>query len=520
MRAKHFFGMILAGTALSAVAVGCGSSSDDTSDTSGTTTSGAGGGASTSTTTGGTGGAGGAGGGQSSSVTTTTGGSTTGDNDNSMADASDYELASSTVQGSGLADGEFSPVGDVDYYKFTGTKGQAVGLIVASQDLENAAFDPTFPDTILTLLSADGTEIALNDDPDPRFSNDSSLFTLLPADGDYYVTVQECWTYKNSHPENTAIGCADPEDKPNTAYQFFGYSIEPTDSVTRNEEKGNDAASATAMTYGQNTSGQYYISQVFGTFSSETDVDVFAFTPPDQTVQNGRPTTYWDVMMPGMPGNGSTTTPGKMYITTAADPSVRLAEVDGKLTPSLAPPLALGQDYLLFVEHPGTAAGANDFYFLQHYVGSSNNLEAEGDAATGANDTWAGAESLTASTSSSATSTYYFFEGDLPPSGSGMDVDYVKFAVPAGMTQMKAGCVANYVGSGLTGLNIDLLQGDGTTSLGTGTEDATAATPTDAGVYSVAIPAGTTELGLKVTAASQGPVLGKFYRCGVTMVAQ
>jgi len=519
MRAKHFFGMILAGTALSAVAVGCGSSEETSTDGGSTSTTAGSGGGSDTSGSGGTGGAGGSGS-SSSQVTTTSAGGTEGDNDNTLADASDYDLANPS-----LADGELSPIGDADYYKISGSKGQAVALIVAAQELEGAAFDPSFPDTFMTLLDKDGKELALNDDPDPRWSNDSQIFTLLPEDGDYFVRIEECWTYKNAHPENTQISCAPPEDKPNTAYQFFAYSIEVGDSIVRDEEKGNDASSATTVTYKKNDNGQYFIDQIFGLFETKGDVDVFAFRPADQAVPNGRPTAYFDTMQPGIPGNGSTSKTGKIYITSAADPTVRIAEISGELSLSIAPPLPLDQDYLFFVEHPGQDLGPNDFYFIQHYVASSNDLEAETVTTLGSNDDWSKAEAVEASQGSTDTVVRYYLEANISNAGSGTpDVDYFKFAIPSTLpagSKMMAGCVGNYVGSGLDKLTVELLDSDGTTSLGTAKElpGATFADSKDAGVYDVTVPAGATELGLKVTAEGQTAVTSDYYRCGIVIVA-
>jgi len=523
--------MILAGVALSAVAVGCGSSEGSSSDSSSSTGSGSQTGSGGNDATGGSGG--GTGGSDASSgssevTTTTTGGSSEGDNDNSLEDASEYDLAEPA-----LLDGELPTVGDSDYYKFTGTKGQAVGVEIYAQAIENAAMDPSFPDTVITLLDKDGNALGLNDDPSPRFDNDSKLYTILPDDGDYYVKVQECWTFKEEHPD-AAIGCAEPSEKPNSAYQFFAYDVDAyianmkaADKVPPMARHDEAATDFTVLPYVEgdpaNAPGRYMLSRVHGTFDAKGDVDVFSVTIPDNLVfhaegdTGGRATGFFDFYTTGAEGNGSTSAPGKVYVADADAPAVRLAEVnlqnggDG-----ITMPVTLGKSYLLFVEQSGKDLSANEFYFMNQFVWRNADVEAE--TSTGTNDTWDTAESVAKYESSSlpAGVNRFYVDGNLP---AGTDADYFKLAIPAGTVDgsvMTVACAGNYIGSGLKELTVGFVDASGADVGATGTENV--ANDSSALVENVAIPAGATEVGLKLSASGLlDGVTSDYYSCIIQM---
>jgi hypothetical protein len=46
-------------------------------------------------------------------------------------------------------------------------------------------------DLVITIFDSSKTQIAQNDDPFPRDTQDSKLYTVLPEDGDYYIKVEE-----------------------------------------------------------------------------------------------------------------------------------------------------------------------------------------------------------------------------------------------------------------------------------------------------------------------------------------
>jgi len=79
------------------------------------------------------------------------------------------------------------PETDVDYYTFNGLAG-----LVSIQGLSKPDGEPyadTDPDLVIELYDSNQMLLATNDDPYPRNSQDSSLLTILPADGQYYLKV-------------------------------------------------------------------------------------------------------------------------------------------------------------------------------------------------------------------------------------------------------------------------------------------------------------------------------------------
>lgn len=102
-------------------------------------------------------------------------------------------------------------------------------------------FDPDTIDGIITLYDSNKKQIAENHNPPTFSSTDPTLFTILPADGKYYIRVAECWDWA-SNPENSCLGT---KDKSSTLYTVFGSSLDPAQKGNiEDQEKGNDAASA------------------------------------------------------------------------------------------------------------------------------------------------------------------------------------------------------------------------------------------------------------------------------------
>jgi len=501
MRVHHVLRLVGGGALAALTAGGCGSSVNETMGTGGA-------GATTSTST--------------SSSTSTGGGSTTttstsastggtggvGGGNHSFADAADLPIGSDAVMGT-LPD----PASSRDYYKFSGTKGEAIGIRIAAQTLMMGAsgFDPTIVDPVLFLYDASQKQLAMQDDPWPRSSKDPTLRTILPADGTYYVMVEEC----NAH---TPGGCGDATKIQSFDYSIHIYDLNGSADLQEGGEPDDDAAHATAMVYPK-SSGQYVDTFNFGTFASASDVDVFAIKlPADVEVPAGtRPGVRFWLQPSGSSGNGSTSALGKVWVVDPADVSGKhLAELDGALYGS-APtgmnppayfrvPVPLGADRYLFVQHPATAAGANDFYFLTSWEHGGNPLE----AADTANDLPTSAEALVQQDNKDGTFNYYV-DGDIVPAGT--DVDHFAFDVPAGVTRTWVYCYAQREGSGLRGLHASLLLPDGTP---VPTAAFTEAADHDVHLSGFSLPAGMSKLLLKVEAASQDPnVTGAFYRCTV-----
>lgn len=75
--------------------------------------------------------------------------------------------------------------GDRDYFKVRLRKGERL-----SAEVEAVRLGATLLDTVLSVFDADGKELA-NADDTPLFGQDPHLSLIAPADGDYFVRVQE-----------------------------------------------------------------------------------------------------------------------------------------------------------------------------------------------------------------------------------------------------------------------------------------------------------------------------------------
>jgi hypothetical protein len=408
------------------------------------------------------------------------------------------------------SDGDLSPTGAVDYYTFQGTAGQALDIYIqAQQTVTGAAFDPTWIDTIITLYDENRKQIAENTNAVPQRTGDSELLTILPADGTYYVRVEECWTWAKD-PKGVCAGTA---DKDNTAYAVGIVEIDPTKAGNvLDAETGDDAAHATPVTFAKASSG-YYLSLLYGGYTSASDVDVFSLTVPADAVTvpaGSRGVVSLWLLQAGVSGNGSTTPPGKVSLVDPADPTKHLAEVNGTDQPAtwtrMWPAVDLAKPYLVFVEHPAAAAGAHDFYVLLQGQGYSNPMETD-DAA---NDVLATAEKPVDAPDTATGAHHYYVDGDLV---SDTDVDHFQVPVSAGTTTIAVSCAAQRGGSGVRGFTVDILDATGATTIGTITETAT----TDAYTGYVTIPAAATSLVVRMSAKMpQDPgITGKYYHCGI-----
>ncbi len=402
---------------------------------------------------------------------------------------------------------ELKPTGAIHYYKFSGTKGQALIFRLQAQ---TTAFDKDSIDTVLTIFDANKKKLAENDDPLPRVTNDSTILTILPATDVYYVTVQECWTWVEANAPGAS--CAQPKDKIHTSYTLDVIEIDPTSpNIIPDDEKGNGIDAANAINYAKSTQGGYVLNLLYGTFSSADDIDVYSFTiPKDVPVGKSHAVSYFDFYPSGPDGNGSTSSAGVAWLATAASPTKAIASVDLVQGGSLAPPMALDTPYYLYIPHAGGSAGSNDFYFVNHRNANGNPLEADDVA----NNKPEGAQSLDA-TDSSTGGTSFFVEGNLVVAQN--DVDHYSIAVPNGATKISVACSAQRSGSGLRDFSVTLTQGDGSSVPG-GLALETA--KNSALISQIDIPAGATKLIVKVKADKQASgVSSNFYRCGAHVSA-
>lgn len=453
--------------------------------------------------TGGTGGSGGQGGGPSTSSSSSSTSGPSSSSSSGSVDGNDTPETATVIEIDTPFDEELYPTGDVDYFTFNGTKGQALFILTQAQG-SSLAFDPDTINTVITLYDENQVQIAENNDRQPQGSNDSELFTILPATGKYYLRVTECWSLFSSST------CSGPEDKSNTTYSLSVIALDPTAAGNIEDD---ESLPNVPVTFSKSSSG-YYLSVIYGTYTDATDVDVFSMTIPADAVNPpaGTRTTITEYLLrSGKNGNGSTTSIGRVYVTDAADatntPIAMLNATDfSNRTPRLQPPLDFSKDYLLWVERPAGMVGTNDFYFLLHGQGYSNPLEAD-DAG---NDMPAGAEVLTLDNNGVS----YFIEGDFT---SDTDVDHYAVSAPSGTMQVAFACTAHRSGSGARGFLGELHYTDPSTMMDKLLVNSLESAQNDAFTNYVNLPAGVTDLVFKVAVTKpQDPnVSSSFYRCGV-----
>lgn len=489
MRSKYFLGVLVTGAALAAVSAGCGD--DETSTTGG---GGDGGTPTTSSTTtssttgpGGTGGTGGM-------------GACAGDKDGNC----DFDTADTIELTNEGVEGDLEPVdGDEDFYEFDGKEGQALFIYTEAKP-QNMPFDPGYADLVITLYDENKQQLAENDDPTPRVSNDSEIYTILPKTGKYFVRVEECnvWAQQNNLPDTS---CAPAGDIDTTDYTISILELDPALPSIVIEDKAMDiadAASAVPIEYQPGmAAGTYIISTNAGYFTDAMDKDYYSFALPGDIMlaADERLIGYFNVLPNGTAGTGSTADVGLVSIVNATTMET-VAQIDGSTSDDLSPPLDKGQDYLLVVEaKAGGDFATNPFYFTLHYGGGSNPVETE------PNDTSLVAGALTQAMGQ----TSYFIEGNVVVAL--MDADWFSMTVPAMTNTMSAVCGAQRSGSGLRQFKMGLYKDPMGMPLKSGTE-----TPSmDLILDDTAVTAGDT-IYLKVEAATQDAnVTSSFYRCGV-----
>ncbi|MCK6588675.1 MAG: PPC domain-containing protein [Polyangiaceae bacterium] len=487
-RSRFALGALCSSALFAALFAGCGGDDDAT-----TGSGGAGGESASSSTSA-----------QSSSSSSSSSGMSSSSSGTPMTgDGNDTIETAEPIEFDTLYEGELDPIGDEDFYQFDGAAGQVLYFYANAEGVDNVSFDPVYSDLIITLYDAAGKQIAENNTGVPAFNADPELYTILPAAGTYYVRITECHTWAN----NPGTQCLPPEEKDSTYYEFAMLELDPAfESVVADTEKGNDAASADPFEYAKGQTGNYFFTEVFGTFKDQTDVDVFSLNLPlDIPSSPGtRSTGYFYLLADGKSGNGSSSPMGRVYITELADPLVPVAEVYGGQNLELSPPLETGKDYLLFIEHPATAWEAKDFYFIRHYGGYANPVEANDVMNTDVMTPEPIVPDANGDGSFSA-----FIEGDLIAAAS--DVDHFIAMVPNNTTNVTVVCAARRRGSGLRNLVPAVLNKDGSV-IGTGTQETATA---NAFAQNIAIPGGATEVVVRITATQDALVTSSFYRCGV-----
>ena len=400
---------------------------------------------------------------------------------------------------------------DVDFFKFDGTAGQALFLMTQCKTLASDPFDPTYPDLVMTIYDQNHTQIAQNDDPIPRSSQDPSLPIILPADGTYYIKIQDFCTTDLANPpcDSTYF-----DQVVNLDYNLAVVSIDYGQLGNFKEtEPNDDAAHTNAVTYEpvSGSPGSYYLTMISGTFKAADDTDYYLLhLPADLNVGAGAPALDVAAYPSGTAGDGATSSIGLMTLWDATGVT-KIAEVDfsvggGIAGPDLTPPGVLDTDYLLSITHSGPVAGAHDYYFLNHGGTSySNTPEIE------PNDTYQTANALTGTPNTSGGNSFYA-QGTLTyPAGD--LIDSFGFTAVSGQTVTIA-CGAQRGGSGLRGLQFKVINATTGTDI-SGSQSTPEVATDDLAVQDLALGAAT-NLVLQVSAVSQDPtVTSNFYRCGI-----
>lgn len=513
MRARHFLALFAAG--LTAVAaVGCGGDTTGSGGSGGSDggTGGVGGTGGTTTTTDPTGGTGGTGG-----TTTST---PTGDKNDSFEEALDIEVYEPGVQIE-LTVGEFAPVEtDADYYKFEGKKGDPLLLFTVAKTDANSPdpFADGYPDVVLTLFDKDQKQIAQNDDPIPRDTQDSSLYTVLPADGTYFVKIEEFCQVLGAAAPNCDQAYFDSIVEP--LYGLAIAKLDPASDGTVGEPAVDDDMPIVVdpAEYVENNDGTGYYAVTFtGTFKDATDVDVYSFNVANGIpIADGRGIAHFEIFPTGPDANGSTVPTGKIWIEDAL--GVRIAQTDSlHLSPTdgypIEAPITFGEDYTLHVESGG-APLTNPFYYVLHYRSGSNPVEAgDIDPIVDNNNTIAKAELLPTLMSGGGFEGG-FISGDITLG----DVDYYELeAIPAAGDLVFATCSAQRSGSGLRNLKLTVLDGDTGMPITGATATETADDTANLGNDGIDLK-GATKVILKVEATQDATVLGTYYSCGVVFI--
>lgn len=408
-------------------------------------------------------------------------------------------------------------VSTADYFKFTGKAGDRIVIATSAQRLDPSSDGDSnnIIDTVVTLFDGSKKQIARNDDGWPRLGRDAALFTVLPADGEYFFTVEDC---------NSAFGadmCA-PEDGIDTLdYQVW---VAHTDKLVAKEttatKDNNGLDTAIPVVYGAKSQGSYPVSLLDGIFTAESETHVFSFTPPaDANVEAGqRMRAEFFVHGPESElGNGSDSKV-KIYVTTAGGDIYASADQanhgnahnpeSGLLNVSV--PVTGGETYYLFIENAdGKAQSNGSFYFIQHAVGTWWYGPVEAEAETPAsNDTAEDAEAL--STPTGATEGTFFVDGNLTDGAA--DVDWFTVEAPAGTANAGIFCDVQRAGSGLRGFTAELYANDG------GEPGSKVLAKTDAANKDFAVSGAATpgNYFVKLSAASvDASVAGDYYRCTI-----
>jgi hypothetical protein len=341
---------------------------------------------------------------------------------------------------------------EVDHYRFTGQGGDWVRIWTVAAGLPNESYC----DTVIGLYDAAQTLLAHDDDAQPWTSTDSEIIIRLPGTGPatFYVTVEDWTGWADQSPTGGLL----------YAYEVTVATLATGAGVTLDAEPNGTAAAAQATLWAapEAQSPDVLRGIIAGAYTDGADRDAYAITIPgaDGGVGAARAVSF-DVM----PAGSDNATNGDAYGSTAPVGLLALTDASGATTigridnsssgapTALQPPLVPGT-YLLWVQHPATALGANDFYVVKPSVDLMDfgDVEAEPAGTTGVNDTLAAAQRITvAAAPGNAAVNLGAFVTRLAPG----DIDYFSFYARSTDT-ITLTCQGARSGSGLQGLTVSV----------------------------------------------------------------
>jgi len=301
----------------------------------------------------------------------------------------------------------------VDYYVFTGMAGEFFEI-----STDRGSFTP---DLVVSLHDAERTLIATNDDGSlwPGDGFDARLVVRLPADGDYYIRVEDLYT---------------PDEFFNSDFALVFYHLELR--ALRDGVPGialAHGAEPSPVEFALDERTGYLYATLLGELGAEPGT--FDFTGSEARALIGR------VLASGSDGNGSSALGGEVELLDAEQQLI--AHIDRSSGQVALDPPVEAVPYRLLVK-TGGELGDNPFYALDVVLLPDNPREqSEAD-----NGVLAGAESL-------------MLEGQFSRRGLVLatlpenDVDYFKVDAIA-LESILVVCEGESGGSGVRGLNAEL----------------------------------------------------------------
>jgi hypothetical protein len=308
---------------------------------------------------------------------------------------------------------------DRDFFTFEGAAGEWVSIRTTDRS------GLSLSDTPITLYGPDRKKLASNRYA-PSLEGENVLariITRLPVSGRYYVGVFDA----GAPPVSSGLS---------QSYRMSVVDVDAIDGYTVNKE-GAGPTEARVAIY-ETPNGKLEDVFLAGNFESTDDEDAFSI----EITEAGARLIDAKIDRSGLSGNGSTSTPGRVWVTDSTGSTV-IGKIDGaRGQASLTPPLEAGK-YLLWAAHPDEALGANDFFVVRALIAPDNPMEAEDSS----NGVLAGAEQL--AVDAAGTQLKAFILLHLGPD----DVDYFRFdGTPDQIAAVN--CISRGDGSGVVGLHV------------------------------------------------------------------